>query len=72
VHVPPLTLAVCLLPFITDLELLEGLDSSKHGERAMSVTALVKELDASVHGGLRAKGGAHDNGHNGDVRVTAV
>jgi hypothetical protein len=43
---------------VTDLELLEGLDSSKHGERAMSVVALVKELDASVQGGMRAKDGA--------------
>lgn len=33
---------------------MEGLDVSKHGERAMPVTAFVKELEASVHGGRKA------------------
>lgn len=37
-----------------DLELLEGLDVSKHGERAVAVTAFVKELENSVHGGRKA------------------
>lgn len=58
---------------VTDLELMEGLDSSKHGERAMSVVALVKELDASVRNGVRAKDGVEGNGHgNGNVPVTSV
>ena len=32
---------------------MEGLDVSKHGERAVSVGAFVKELEASVHGGRK-------------------
>lgn len=55
-------------PFSTDLELLEGLDSSKHGERAMSVAALVKELDASVHGG-RMAAAPKSMGSNGSDEV---
>lgn len=46
----------CLLPRVSsrtpDLELLEGLDKSKHGERAIAVSALVKELEQhTVSGG---------------------
>jgi hypothetical protein len=48
------TAALCLLFVPTDLELMEGLDVSKHGERAMPVRAFVKELEASVHGGRKA------------------
>ncbi|WIA30584.1 hypothetical protein OEZ86_000666 [Tetradesmus obliquus] len=37
---------------VSDLELLEGLDKSKHGERAMAVAALMKEMEeASVYNG---------------------
>lgn len=54
----------CLLLCSADLELIEGLDVSKHGERAMCVKELVKELDASVHGARKVD----DN----NVTVTAV
>jgi hypothetical protein len=49
--------------FPADLELLEGLDVSKHGERALSVHVLAAGLDGSVHG---AKKG------DDSVTVTAV
>jgi len=39
------------LLLFADVELLEGLDVSKHGERCMAVAEIVKGLDSSVHGG---------------------
>lgn len=42
--------AVLLVP--ADLELLEGLDVSKHGERALSVHVMAAGLDGSVHGSV--------------------
>ncbi|WIA10540.1 hypothetical protein OEZ85_010728 [Tetradesmus obliquus] len=36
---------------VSDLELLEGLDKSKHGERAMAVAALMKEMEEASHDG---------------------
>ncbi len=47
----PSTVLSLFLP--PDLEFMEGLDVSKHGERALPVTAFVKELEASVHGGRK-------------------
>jgi hypothetical protein len=47
-----LSVAPCVPP-PPDLELLEGLDKSKHGERAIAVSALVKELEQhTVSGGI--------------------
>ena len=52
---------------------MEGLDVSKHGEKCISVSYLVKELDASVHGGS-VHGGRYANGlkKDEDMAVTAV
>jgi hypothetical protein len=58
-----MVLCLWLLLCPADLELIEGLDVSKHGERAMCVKELVKELDASVHGARKA---------DDSVTVTAV
>lgn len=55
----------CLLHPVSppaDLELLEGLDKSKHGERAMAVAALMKEMEEASHNGSATA----------RVRVTAV
>lgn len=47
----------------SDLEILEGLDVSKHGERAVAVGHLVKELDASIHAGGRYAASANGSAH---------
>lgn len=78
-HIPPAVnvdasmhlsnFAFGLLLLFADVELLEGLDVSKHGERCMAVAEIVKGLDSSVHGGRYSPRKPQDGD---DLTVTAV
>lgn len=68
-----LTVLCCavVLPVPADLELIEGLDVSKHGERALSVHVMATGLDGSVNGSVH--GSAHGARKGDDtVSVAAV